>query len=94
MDQRARRLDGPGSTQFYQQRSGPFSHDAFNTPKDVAIDSAHGKLYVLDSGNHRVLRFAYPVSTNQPAAELVFGQPDFISSGVGLPRTLSMDPGE
>ena len=49
----------------------------------MAVDLAHGKLYVMDGANHRVLRFAYPVTSNQPAAELVFGQPDFISNGIG-----------
>ena len=39
----------------------------------------NGKLYVSESANNRVLRFAWPVTTNQPTAELVFGQPDFVS---------------
>ena len=55
-----------------------FQPRPLQTPKDVAVDLAHGKLYVVDSANHRVLRFTYPVTSNQPAAELVFGQPDFI----------------
>lgn len=51
-------------------------------PRDVAVDATRGKLYVVDGNNNRVLRFAYPVSANQPAAELVFGQPNF-NSNVG-----------
>jgi sugar lactone lactonase YvrE len=47
----------------------------------VAIDAAHGKLYITDRNNHRVLRFAYPVRTDAPFAEAVFGQADFTSSG-------------
>jgi sugar lactone lactonase YvrE len=38
---------------------------------------AHGKLYVADAFNHRVLRYDYPIEGNQPFAELVFGQPLF-----------------
>ncbi|MBF0102777.1 MAG: hypothetical protein HQK77_17890, partial [Desulfobacterales bacterium] len=45
----------------------------------VAIDVTNGKLYVADQGNHRVLRYAYPITTNQPTADYVFGQADFIS---------------
>ena len=43
----------------------------------MAIDTVHNKLYVADRDNNRVLRYAYPITGNQPAAELVFGQPDF-----------------
>ena len=46
-------------------------------PRSVAIDTVHSKLYVADRDNNRVLRYAYPITGNQPAAELVFGQPDF-----------------
>jgi sugar lactone lactonase YvrE len=42
------------------------------------VDPAHGKLYVTERGNNRVLRFAYPLSSyiNASAAEAVFGQSD------------------
>jgi hypothetical protein len=43
-------------------------------PDGVAVDVAHGKLYVTDRFNHRVLRFAYPLTANYPVAELIFGQ--------------------
>ena len=45
-------------------------------PGDVAVDVVNGKLYVADTYNHRVLRYVYPIAGNQPAAELVFGQPN------------------
>ncbi|HOZ47120.1 MAG TPA: NHL repeat-containing protein [Candidatus Hydrogenedentes bacterium] len=48
-------------------------------PSGLAIDKPHGKMYVADYGNHRVLRYAYPLSGNQPSAELVLGQADFTS---------------
>ena len=49
----------------------------------IAFD-ATGNLWVADRGNNRVLRF--PATTlatgaNFPAADLVIGQPDFVSSG-------------
>ncbi len=53
----------------------------------VAIDAAHGKFYVTDRQNHRVLRFAYPATTNEPAAEAVFGQPDFTSGAPNRGRS-------
>lgn len=86
-----------GQPDFTSGAAG-LSATTLNTPKDVAIDLVHGKLYLLDSGNHRVLRFAYPVTSNQPTAELVFGQPDFNSYGTGAsqntfnaPRGIAVD---
>jgi sugar lactone lactonase YvrE len=53
-------------------------------PRGLAIDAAAGKIYVLDDGGSRVLR--YPVSAataNGGAPEAVLGQADFISTGSG-----------
>ncbi len=47
----------------------------------LAIDSA-GNLWVADTGNNRILRFpasALKNGTNNPNADLVLGQPDFVS---------------
>ncbi|MBI9091737.1 MAG: hypothetical protein JEZ12_21210 [Desulfobacterium sp.] len=52
---------------------------SLDKPTSLVIDTANGKLYICDYGNNRVLRYAYPISGDQPAAELVFGQADFIS---------------
>jgi hypothetical protein len=49
-------------------------------PYSVAIDFENLKLYIGDGDNHRVLRYAYPLTGNQPAAELVFGQDNFTSN--------------
>lgn len=57
----------------------------FTSTYSVAIDAAHGKMYVVDGNNHRVLRFSYPIESNQ-AAELVFGQADFSSNAPGVSR--------
>ena len=48
-----------------------------NKPWGLAVDDANQKLYVVDWGNHRVLRYALPITQNHPAAELVLGQADF-----------------
>jgi sugar lactone lactonase YvrE len=52
-------------------------------PRSIAIDFQHSKLYIGDVDNHRVLRYAYPITGNQPTAELVFGQSDFTTDPVG-----------
>ncbi|MCP4116048.1 MAG: choice-of-anchor D domain-containing protein, partial [Desulfobacteraceae bacterium] len=63
--------------------TGGVSDKTFDYPKDMVLDLAHNKLYVVDYNNHRVLRFAYPITGNQPAAELVFGQPDMDTNKPG-----------
>ncbi|MFY8001703.1 MAG: NHL repeat-containing protein, partial [Candidatus Kapaibacteriota bacterium] len=40
----------------------------------MVVDATNNKLYVVDRNNHRVLRFAFPVTGNQPNCEVVFGQ--------------------
>jgi hypothetical protein len=51
-------------------------------PYSVAIDFQHSKLYIGDADNRRVLRYAYPITGNQPTAELVFGQSNFTTDSV------------
>jgi hypothetical protein len=80
-----------GQPDFTSSASGT-SATTLSTPKDVAVDATHGKLYVVDGDNNRVLRFSYPVTSNQPAAELVFGQPDFISNGSGTTQNTFSTP--
>ncbi len=46
----------------------------------VAIDLAHGKMYMSDPINFRVLRFPYPVTADGMAADLVFGQANLNSN--------------
>lgn len=72
-----------GQSDFVSNSSG-CNATRLNTPRDIAIDAIHGKLYVADYNNNRVLRFSYPIHANQPAAELVFGQPNFVSSAGGV----------
>ncbi|HOZ45368.1 MAG TPA: NHL repeat-containing protein [Candidatus Hydrogenedentes bacterium] len=71
-----------GQTDFTSNASGT-SSTTLSYCISVAIDSANAKLYVSDYLNDRVLRYAYPVTTNGQAAELVFGQSDFVSTDGG-----------
>jgi len=59
------------------------SSTAMREPFDVAID-AEGNLWVADAFNHRVLRFPNAATiTTGAAANLVFGQPDLVTSSAG-----------
>jgi hypothetical protein len=59
---------------------GSTTTQKLNGPTQVAIDYINGKMYIADATNNRVLRFAYPITANNPVAELVFGQPNFTSN--------------
>jgi sugar lactone lactonase YvrE len=45
-----------------------------------AIDPKHKFLYLADRDGNRVLRFTYPITKNQPKANLVYGQTAFNTS--------------
>jgi sugar lactone lactonase YvrE len=47
---------------------------------------------VVDYGNNRVLVYNYPITTNGQAANLVLGQPDFVSRGSALTATGMQEP--
>ncbi len=86
-----------GQEQFATRVIGVSSTQLSN-PYDVAVDHINDKLYVLDGSNNRVLRYSLPITANQPAAELVFGQPDFTSMASGTtsknfngPRGIAVD---
>lgn len=51
-----------------------------NAPRGLAVDPS-GNLWVSDTGNHRILRFAAAALDNStpPAADMVIGQQDFTS---------------
>jgi DNA-binding beta-propeller fold protein YncE len=58
-----------------------------NLPSSVAIDTSAvpNRLYVADAGNNRVLGYEDVTSfVNGSAADLVIGQPDFLSNNCGL----------
>src|ERR1700682_4879636 len=62
--------------------SSGVSASSMNSPRGVAFDSA-GNLWVADSGNNRVLRFAAASLDNlsPPASDTVIGQKGFSSNG-------------
>ena len=56
-------------------RGGDIGACGFDTPTGLAFDQ-QGNLYVSDTNNHRILKFAAPVGT-ATSATAVFGQPNF-----------------
>ncbi len=64
----------------------------------VAIDTVNNKLYISDFDDHRILRYSYPITGSQPAAEAVFGQASFTAQTAGVnnnaldgPRGIAVD---
>jgi hypothetical protein len=60
-----------------ENRDGPVGPKSLRWPH--ALTSAGGHLIVADAGNHRVLGWRQPFSTD-PSADVVLGQPDLTSS--------------
>ncbi len=60
------------------QNNGGTSNTSLGNPDGVAVDT-NGNLYLADRNLHRVLVFFTPASTDT-VADLVLGQPDFVSS--------------
>jgi sugar lactone lactonase YvrE len=83
-------------------QAGSYSDNAFNYPRVVAVDRDTGKVFVADTNNNRVLRFAsFDDLNNGASAEMVFGQPDFTTyssnktkNGVNSPRGLAVHNGK
>ena len=78
-----------GQANFTAVAAG-LSNSAMSGPRSVACDAA-GNLWVSDSGNNRILRFAAS-TLNSPApvaADTVIGQPDFVSGAANRGATVS-----
>jgi sugar lactone lactonase YvrE len=61
--------------------------------RGIAVDPTTGKIFVADSNNNRVLRFASAATlTNGADAEIVLGQPDFTSKGSNTTATTMASP--
>jgi sugar lactone lactonase YvrE len=76
-----------GQTNFTTATSG-LTQNTLTNPVSVAIDPTTNKVFVSDSGNHRVLRFSSVTSlTNGAAAEVVLGQADFTSNPIATTAT-------
>src|SRR5262249_22703320 len=64
-----------GQAGFGTGNAGAISASALRSPAGVAFDSAGGRLYVADTGNHRVLSWPSAAGfANGAAADLVLGQ--------------------
>jgi uncharacterized protein (TIGR03437 family) len=75
--------DGISERTIFLNGNNTLLRGAFAFDKD-------GNLFFSDAGNHRVLRYRAsdlkPGSPNQPAADMLFGQPDFLTA-TPLPLT-------
>ncbi len=70
-----------GQTDFVTGTSGTAA-DKLNFPTGILV-LPDGRLLIIDSGNNRVLIFNSIPSTNGASADVVIGQPDFISNSSG-----------
>ncbi len=82
-----------GQTNFTS--SGPATTSTrMNGPFNVAVDPTTRKVFVVDTSNNRVLRFASVSSlTSGAAAEAVLGQPNFTSSSAAVSQSKMSKPG-
>jgi hypothetical protein len=62
--------------------------DTLFGPRGAALAGPHGPLFVCDTGHHRLLAWRETPRTDGTAADLVFGQPDFVSEGRNAKRDI------
>ena len=65
--------------------------DTLFGPRGVALAGDDGPLFVCDSGHHRLLVWRKAPRTDTTPADLVFGQPDFVSEGRNAKREIGAD---
>lgn len=83
---------GPNTTQTRKAGNGS---GRFFSPSGVAIDPATRKVFVSDSGNHRVLRFpAIALEESGWRAEAVLGQPGFATTNSGTALSQMQGPAQ
>ena len=71
-----------GQADFVSKVAASPSATTCAAPSGIAVDPTTGKVFISDTTNNRVLRYASLASlTNGAAAEAVLGQPDFTSHG-------------
>ena len=59
--------------------AGGMGAAAFSCPLGLAVDTAHSRLFVVDSNGDRVLVFPTPITSNGESATYALGEPDFNS---------------
>jgi sugar lactone lactonase YvrE len=73
----------PNFTATQGNQGGSAGPRTLSSPRHVTVDFA-GRLWVTDRANHRILGyFASSFLGNNPPADYVFGQPDFITTTSG-----------
>ena len=71
--------------------SGGPSPDTLCSPEDVAVDTV-GNLYIVDTGNNRVVEYNGPVTSSPIGANQVFGQlGNFFTGGANAGGSISKD---
>jgi len=71
-------LGQPTFTSYLCNQGGAPSAKTLCNPRGVAVDGA-GNVWVSDTGNNRVLKYSFPVATNDQPASLVLGQPNMVT---------------
>lgn len=84
----------------FNSNSANLTQNGIDDPEGIAVDLINHKLYIADGNDHRILRYNLPITSNQPDAEIVFGQPNFTTdnaattqNGLRDPRGLWVDEG-
>jgi len=82
-----------GQTDFTSAATpAPPTTSSLKTPSSVVVDAATGRVFVADTGNNRVLRYANAGALiNGASAEVVLGQSDFLSSTAKAAAADSLD---
>lgn len=82
-----------GAPDFDTQGNNDNTPSRFNSPSGIATDPVTGKVWISDSGQHRVLRFASAGALmNGDNAEAVLGQINFSSTASGLAQARFAQP--
>ncbi|MEM1096043.1 MAG: T9SS type A sorting domain-containing protein [Bacteroidota bacterium] len=81
-----------GQADFTTSTQAGTAATTLDGPSGVCLDLSNGKMYIADEDDHRVLRFAYPLTSDQQAAEAVLGQADFTSSSTGTTAATMNNP--
>jgi sugar lactone lactonase YvrE len=77
----------------FTSREAVTTQNGMHEPEGVAVDPTTHKVFVADSSNNRVLRFASLYAlTNGALAEAVLGQPNFTSAAAATTRNGMVDP--
>ena len=73
-------------------RAASLTASGMNAPRGLAFDAAGNRLFVADTGYHRVLVFDVAAITNGEAAVNVLGQTSFTAGGTGLAQNRLNSP--